>query len=75
MLGQNFELEIPINSRHFTEENVTACSDAFHELHDARFGFRLSDHIEIVNFLVTGSPKLASSAFPKLPGPRPRPSR
>ena len=40
--------------------------DAFHELHEARFGFRLADHIEIVNFLVTGIAKTGQLGFPEI---------
>ena len=39
-LGQNHELEIPTNVEAFTEEEVKRLLDAFHELHEARFGFR-----------------------------------
>ena len=36
-------------------EPVGLARNPFHEQHEARFGFRLVDHMEIVNFLVTGS--------------------
>jgi N-methylhydantoinase A len=65
-LGQNHELEIPTNVEAFTEEEVKRLLDAFHELHEARFGFRLADHIEIVNFLVTGIAKTGQLGFPEI---------
>jgi N-methylhydantoinase A len=67
-LGQNHELEIPTNVEAFTEEEVKRLLDAFHELHEARFGFRLADHIEIVNFLVTGIAKTGQLGFPEIAG-------
>ena len=65
-LGQNHELEIPADVKSFTEREVARLLDAFHELHEARFGFRLSDHIEIVNFLVTGIAKTGELSFPEI---------
>jgi N-methylhydantoinase A len=65
-LGQNHELEIPADVEAFTEEEVARLLAAFHELHEARFGFRLSDHIEIVNFLVTGIAKTGQLGFPEI---------
>ena len=65
-LGQNHELEIPADVKSFTEEEVARLLAAFHELHEARFGFRLSDHIEIVNFLVTGIAKTGQLGFPEI---------
>jgi N-methylhydantoinase A len=65
-LGQNHELEIPADVESFTEEEVARLLAAFHELHEARFGFRLSDHIEIVNFLVTGIAKTGQLGFPEI---------
>jgi N-methylhydantoinase A len=64
--GQNHELEVPTNVEAFTEEEVKRLLDAFHELHEARFGFRLADHIEIVNFLVTGIAKTGQLGFPEI---------
>ena len=65
-LGQNHELEIPADVESFTEGEVARLLAAFHELHEARFGFRLSDHIEIVNFLVTGIAKTGQLGFPEI---------
>jgi N-methylhydantoinase A len=65
-LGQNHELEIPTNVEAFTEGEVKRLLDTFHELHEARFGFRLADHVEIVNFLVTGVAKTGQLGFPEI---------
>lgn len=65
-LGQNYELEIPIDIDAFTEAEVAQLFEAFHSQHDARFGFRLDDHMEIVNFLVTGIAKTGELSFPEI---------
>jgi N-methylhydantoinase A len=65
-LGQNHELEIPADIEAFTEPEVARLLAAFHDLHEARFGFRLADHIEIVNFLVTGIAKTGQLGFPEI---------
>jgi N-methylhydantoinase A len=65
-LGQNHELEIPTDVEEFTEADVARLLAAFHDLHEARFGFRLPDHIEIVNFLVTGIAKTGQLGFPEI---------
>jgi N-methylhydantoinase A len=63
-LGQNYELEIPIETDTFTEGDVATILDTFHGQHEARFGFRLADHMEIVNFLVTGTARTGQLQFP-----------
>jgi N-methylhydantoinase A len=65
-LGQNYELEIPIDIDAFNESEVAQLFQAFNEQHDARFGFRLDDHMEIVNFLVTGAANTGELAFPEI---------
>ena len=65
-LGQNHELEIPADVEAFTEQEVVRLLAAFHDLHEARFGFRLPDHIEIVNFLVTGIAKTGQIDLPEV---------
>ena len=65
-LGQNYELEIPIDIDAFNESEVAQLFQAFNEQHDARFGFRLDDHMEIVNFLVTGTANTGELAFPEI---------
>jgi len=65
-LGQNYELEIPIDINAFTEAETARLFEVFHEQHEARFGFRLDDHMEIVNFLVTGTANTGELAFPEI---------
>ena len=65
-LGQNYELEIPIDVDAFTEAEIAQLFDAFHAQHDARFGFRLDDHMEIVNFLVTGIASTGDVSYPEI---------
>ena len=65
-LGQNYELEIPVEAESFSDDEIAALFETFHTQHDARFGFRLGDHMEIVNFLVTGTAKTGSLAYPTI---------
>jgi N-methylhydantoinase A len=65
-LGQNYELEIPTEAEAFTEEEVSALLEGFHSQHEARFGFRLADDMEIVNFLVTGITRTGKLTMPVL---------
>jgi N-methylhydantoinase A len=65
-LGQNYELEIPTEAEAFTEAELAALLEGFHSLHEARFGFRLADHLEIVNFLVTGIARTGTLTMPLL---------
>ncbi len=63
-LGQNYELEIPTVAESFSDAEVAELLETFHEQHEARFGFRLADHMEIVNFLVTGTAHTGELEFP-----------
>jgi N-methylhydantoinase A len=65
-LGQNYELEIPVEAETFSDNEIAALFETFHTQHDARFGFRLGDHMEIVNFLVTGTAKTGALAYPTI---------
>lgn len=65
-LGQNYELEIPVEAEAFTPDEIAAILESFHATHEARFGFRLSDHMEIVNFLVTGTAETGTLEFPRI---------
>jgi N-methylhydantoinase A len=65
-LGQNHELEIPTDVESFSEAEVARLLAAFHDQHEARFGFRLPDHIEIVNFLVTCIAKTGRVSFAEI---------
>ena len=72
-LGQNYELEIPVEGDDFTAGEVATLVETFHTEHEARFGFRLADHMEIVNFLVTGTARTGVLEFPVVP-PAARPA-
>jgi N-methylhydantoinase A len=65
-LGQNYELEIPIDIDSFSDTEVADLFDAFHAQHEARFGFRLDDHMEIVNFLITGITRTGEMDHPEI---------
>ena len=65
-LGQNYELEIPIDIDTFSDAEVAGLFDAFHAQHEARFGFRLDDHMEIVNFLITGVARTGEMEHPEI---------
>ncbi len=65
-LGQNYELEIPVTAESFTEAEVATLLETFHSQHEARFGFRLADHMEIVNFLVTGIARTGTLSVPEI---------
>ncbi len=53
-LGQNYELELPVEFEAFTDESTAALWQQFHEAHNARFGFNIPrEIIEIVNFSAT----------------------
>jgi N-methylhydantoinase A len=69
-LGQNHELEIAADVEGFTDAEVARLLAAFHDQHEARFGFRLPDHIEIVNFLVTGVAKTGRVSFAEIESAR-----
>ena len=75
-LGQNYELELPLDLTEFDEATTPRLWDSFHELHASRFGFNAPNSIiEVVNFVVTvisvtGKPDipiLAPAAVPPTP--------
>jgi N-methylhydantoinase A len=74
-LGQNYELELPIAFEAFTDETIPALWQAFHDAHEARFGFAIpGEIIEIVNYLatavsVTPKPELKRIARADSPAP------
>ncbi len=80
-LGQNYEIELPIDSDVFAGAATEHLWQAFHELHQARFGFNVPNSIiEVVNFMVTvvsvtekpDLPTLADASAPAEPvGRRP----
>ena len=65
-LGQNYELEIPTEAERFDDAEIAGLMMAFNDGHDERFGFRLDDHMEIVNFLVTGVAHTGGLSLPIL---------
>lgn len=53
-LGQNYELDVPFRYKEINEENILRIWDAFHEMHNERFGFKIDGEVmEIVTFKVT----------------------
>ena len=75
-LGQNYELELPLDFAEFDEVTTARMWDSFHDLHASRFGFNApSSIIEVVNFVVTvisvtgkpDLPVLATSTAPPTP--------
>lgn len=53
-LGQNYELEIPIEFDHFNDETTPKLWKAFHDMHLARFGFNIPrEVIEVITVKAT----------------------
>lgn len=53
-LGQNYELELPLSVDRLDEDSSARLWTAFHQAHEARFGFAIpGEIIEIVNYTVT----------------------
>ena len=44
-LGQNYELEVPIDFEEFNAENRARLWQAFHQLHETRFGFKIDKEV------------------------------
>lgn len=64
-LGQNYELEVPVNFESFDNETVGQAWDTFHALHQARFGFSIPrETIEIITFKCTA---ISVNETPQLP--------
>jgi N-methylhydantoinase A len=64
-LGQNYELELPVDANSLSTERVPQLWTAFHQAHELRFGFSIpGEIIEIVNYLVTVT---AGGEAPDLP--------
>ncbi len=62
--GQNYELEVPVASETFGEAEQITLWDAFHDKHEARFGFRLRDAVEVINFMVTATAPTGGMTLP-----------
>jgi N-methylhydantoinase A len=66
--GQNYELEVPVPFDVFDERTTPALWEAFHDLHEQRFGFSIRGQaIEIVNFMVTVTALTPKPEFAMLP--------
>jgi N-methylhydantoinase A len=79
-LGQNYELEMPLNFERFTATTTTELWTSFHETHKARFGFATpGEIIEVVNFTVTAVARTAKPDLTEIPrgeeSPKPKGSR
>jgi N-methylhydantoinase A len=75
-LGQNYELELGVAFEAFTEQTIPQLWQAFHEAHEARFGFSIpGEIIEVVNYLATAvsvTPKPETRRIAKADGAAPR---
>lgn len=66
-LGQNYELEVPVNFETFTEETAAQAWAAFHETHKARFGFNIPrEVIEVITFKCTATSGKETPVMPAL---------
>jgi N-methylhydantoinase A len=77
-LGQNYELIVPVTFPRLDAETAPQLWQAFHDLHQSRFGFHMPDSsIEIINFMVTGIAPGEKAKLPELPkadGAAPQPA-
>ncbi len=66
-LGQNYELELPLTFERFDETTSERLWTAFHEAHEARFGFSIpGEIIEIVNYTVTVTARTPKPAIARI---------
>ena len=66
--GQNYELEVPVAFETFDDATTQAAWQAFHDMHEARFGFNMPGSvIEVVNFMTTAVSLTAKPTLPELP--------
>ncbi|MFO1060067.1 MAG: hydantoinase/oxoprolinase family protein [Dongiaceae bacterium] len=66
-LGQNYELELPIGADALGADRVAQLWRAFHDAHEARFGFKTpGEIIEIVTYSVTAISRTAKPDLPRL---------
>ena len=67
-LGQNYELEVPVNFDDFTEATAAEAWQAFHDQHQARFGFNIPrEVIEVITFKCTAVSAIETPQMPTLP--------
>ena len=68
-LGQNYELELPIGPDDLDGGDASRCGSAFHDAHEARFGFTIpGEIIEIVNYTVTAVSRTAKPELAEIRG-------
>ena len=66
-LGQNYELEVPIDFVTFDDENLQSLWDKFHDLHERRFGFSIAEEvIELTTIKATVISLTEKPEFPTL---------
>ena len=66
-LGQNFELEVPINNGLLDKEAFNACIDSFHLEHERLYNYSLrGEECEILNLNISASLHSANFILPKI---------
>lgn len=67
-LGQNYEIEVPVEFDEVTEENLEGLFDWFHQQHEHLYGFQNTDEvIEIISFKATAQQSRQSPPLEELP--------
>ena len=64
-LGQNYELEVPIDFIEFHEENIESLWQKFHQLHEQRFGFSIAE--EVIELTTIKCSVISTTEKPSLP--------
>ncbi len=66
-LGQNYELEVPVNFETFSDDTAAEAWQAYHDLHQARFGFSIPrEVIEVITFKCTAVSAIETPSLPTL---------
>jgi len=66
-LGQNYELEVPVNFETFSDDTAAEAWQAYHDLHKARFGFSIPrEVIEVITFKCTAVSAIETPSLPTL---------
>jgi N-methylhydantoinase A len=67
-LGENYEIEVPVNFADVTDENMSALFERFHGRHEELYGFANADEvIEVISFKVTALQTSSSLELAELP--------
>lgn len=67
-LGQNYEIEVPVEFQEVTEANLESLFDSFHDRHEHLYGFSNPDEIiEAISFKVTTQQPRSSPSLKELP--------